>query len=457
MSRYASKVPVLLLGASILWTGSCQQAAQKTGPSRADVPDGTAPDGGDVLLDVPGLSDLAWDPGTEPPVDVREDVEVVVDWLGARCQKKEDCPDGWYCVEGPDDRVCTHKCDPTCPTSYDCEPLGQGADPVFVCMPAAANLCTDCSEDTDCGRLSACVLTPTEQNPQAATCLRKCGEEEEVLCRSERQCDEAPLRDGGAEVEVCLPEPGTGCCASATENLVELCSRSNDFGICLGQRFCRGKKGWASCDATVPAEERCDTIDNDCDGDTDEDLALCRCGDGECSALGGEDLKTCPLDCAVCPDQICSPGEGPTLCPADCCGTCGDGRCIGYACEEDPRTCPEDCSSVCGDGGCDPGESPVLCPDDCDRFECGDGICDPLDGGPEDCPEDCAEFCGNCECDPVKENSFTCPNDCSVCGDHVCSKCNNAGEDLETCPEDCCVPNPLDPTDESCDGVVFNF
>jgi len=397
MSRSVWKY-VPLVVALVFWVGSCQQAAQKGGPSLPDVSDGTSGDGGEVLVDVPGLRDLPADGGEEPLLDVKREDRAEPDMLGEPCEATKDCPEDWYCVDVGDGRVCTRICDPVCPSDYDCKPvrLTGGADETYLCMPASANICTDCSDGSDCGRLSHCVMTPTEEEPDGATCLRRCGEGEDV-CRAKHECRAAPLREGGEEVDVCMPSPGTGCCAEATKDEVEACARQNEHGTCEGEWVCRGNRGWGACSAMVPAEERCDTIDNDCDGDTDEELPNCSCGDGECSPLGGEDLKTCPADCAECGDGICSPGEGPFECERDCCGACGDGQCVGYACGEDPNTCPEDCSFPCGDGSCDQGENPVLCPDDCSRFECGDEVCDPLDGGPEDCPEDCAEFCGNCE------------------------------------------------------------
>ena len=166
------------------------------------------------------------------------------------------------------------------------------------------------------------------------------------------------------------------------------------------------------------------------------------CGNDECEARLGEDLESCPLDCAACGDGTCSPAEGPIECPVDCCGGgeggagCGDGLCVGYACGEDPATCPVDCGTACGDGVCERGESPEVCVPDCKRFVFGIGVCEPTDGGPETCPEDCGAACGDCACEPG-EDFVSCPIDCGFCGDGVCTMCAHVAEDPERCPADC--------------------
>ncbi|MBM4398308.1 MAG: right-handed parallel beta-helix repeat-containing protein, partial [Deltaproteobacteria bacterium] len=183
------------------------------------------------------------------------------------------------------------------------------------------------------------------------------------------------------------------------------------------------------------------------------DVAGCSCGDGTCDPACGETLANCPFDCKVCGDEVCSPGEGPVVCPVDCCGGCGDGKCRGYQCGEDPAACPKDCGTPCGDGTCQQGENPLSCPSDCGHDVCGNGVCEPSDGGPAACPQDCGTTCGNCECEKG-EDWLTCPVDCGWCGDGVCSPCPALKEGLSTCPKDCgIVPDPVPDTWEPGDAV----
>ena len=140
---------------------------------------------------------------------------------------------------------------------------------------------------------------------------------------------------------------------------------------------------------------------SEADGETDSAEVtgpVCTCGDGICSTPCGETQTTCPADCKGCGNGVCEPGEGPTSCKIDCCGSCGDGKCKGYDCGESPQACPVDCANACGNHVCDKGESPATCAEDCVWQVCGNGVCEASDGGPAQCPKDCAASCGNGIC-----------------------------------------------------------
>ncbi len=164
--------------------------------------------------------------------------------------------------------------------------------------------------------------------------------------------------------------------------------------------------------------------------------ASCACGDHVCEAACAESIENCPADCAKCADGVCSPGESPATCAADCCGTCGDGKCGGAECTETVSSCPADCKTSCGNAICEKGENLANCPADCKPQSCGNGTCEPEDGGAAACPADCATTCGNCACEKG-EDFASCPMDCGFCGDGVCSTCATLAENSGTCAKDC--------------------
>ncbi len=185
--------------------------------------------------------------------------------------------------------------------------------------------------------------------------------------------------------------------------------------------------------------ERCDNIDNDCDGEVDNGEGLCKedlvcnrgacvpyCGRGEivCNAgqvceeglcveeacmgvaceggqvciggncVGGCDGVTCPAnqecqlgrcvdlcaqitceDGAVCERGICQSNCGCRTCPAG--KTCaGDGRCVDEGCQD--KTCPD--GQLCVGGSCADACAGAVCPG---NAPCVNGVCGepPIRGG----------------------------------------------------------------------------
>ncbi|MCZ7545787.1 MAG: pre-peptidase C-terminal domain-containing protein [Anaerolineae bacterium] len=81
-----------------------------------------------------------------------------------------------------------------------------------------------------------------------------------------------------------------------------------------------------------------------------------RCGDAWCN--GTENQVTCPGDCpTVCGDGACSPGETLGSCPQDC-AVCGDGLCTAGG-GETVYTCPQWGPPINGD--CQPSATTVTC------------------------------------------------------------------------------------------------
>jgi hypothetical protein len=113
-------------------------------------------------------------------------------------------------------------------------------------------------------------------------------------------CDELD----GATTEICddldndcdgqTDEDLLGCCAGPSEQC------SSDDGACeVGTRDCAVDGTWGTCDGTLPTVELCNGLDDDCDGATDEGDPgggdLCGIDTGECArgvmvCLGGQPL-----------------------------------------------------------------------------------------------------------------------------------------------------------------------
>jgi hypothetical protein len=101
----------------------------------------------------------------------------------------------------------------------------------------------------------------------------------------------------------------------------------------------------------------------------------------------------------------------------------------------------------CGDNNCEaPDENATNCPEDC--TVCGDEVCTGEETN-ESCPGDCPPVCGDEYCHPEAENASNCSDDCPTsCGDGFCT----GNETNESCPVDC----PPLCGDEYCDPQTEN-
>ena len=183
---------------------------------------------------------------------------------------------------------------------------------------------------------------------------------------------------------------GTVLCPDAGE----ACS-TGMVGVCAeGATQCVG--GGTECAPVVGAsDERCDSLDNDCDGNTDEGEMLCGSPTAVC------DRGTC-VD--VCFEGGCGEGQTCTV----------DGRCVDAGCED--LECPG--GQRCVDGACVGACEGVVCPAGQD---CRGGRC--------------LDLCEELSCDP----------ECSVCERGACVvRCDLVGGACgagETCQEDgLCAP-----------------
>ncbi len=183
------------------------------------------------------------------------------------------------------------------------------------------------------------------------------------------------------------------------------------LGVCQEGRVQCGAASGSTCQPEVPSSsERCDGLDNDCDGSIDEGTRLCGAGE---TCRGGACTQTCFE--GGCPDgTICSPLG---FCVEDACDgvTCDEGEhCEGGACVDachgivcpagqqcragrcidlcGAMTCNE--CSACDDGECVPRCPHTPCPDG--ELCVGDGQCVPRACAVVTCPEGTACLAGHC-------------------------------------------------------------
>jgi len=126
----------------------------------------------------------------------------------------------------------------------------------LVCIPAEAMACVPCATDSDCVGGFCFSLD------DGLYCLPECGE----TCPVGYECNEG-LFEGG----LCLPSTGSCICNESSVGLEKTCSVSNEHGTCFGYQLCTDA-GWSACEAPLPAPEDCNGKDDDCDGLVDENL-----------------------------------------------------------------------------------------------------------------------------------------------------------------------------------------
>jgi len=361
----AAWLAMVVLGA---WSGCSSNGATVATDGGAELADGLEAD-----LDT-GTADTAGDAGTElpPALDVRDAQEEYVPeclpgtgCFSEPCSQGKDCLSGW-CVEHMGNLVCTSTCVEECPAGWSCTQVtGQGRDVTFVCVSSFRMLCRPCTSDADCagstGQEDVCVDFGTEGRFCGAACGAGSPCPDGYVCKTVADTS-------GVESQQCAPQDGTCECSQTAVDLAlhTECSVVNDFGTCTGKRVCTDE-GLTECDAKTPIEETCNSVDDDCDGEVDEET----CDDGNpCTAdscLGDAGCQHDPLVGTNCDDQ-------------DACTVtdhCEDGVCAGtpVACN-DGNPCTDDvCDGVSGCAfpanalACDDGD-PCTLADACSAGAC---------------------------------------------------------------------------------------
>ena len=306
---------------------------------------------------------------------------------GCDCLDNSDC-DAGYCIQDGATKKCASKCVDSCSDGYQCVPVGAG-DVTLICAPLYNNICNPCAKSDDCKALGQADAVCLDYGNLGAFCGIPCSDDKG--CPTGYGCKTGKSVEGATSKQ-CLKNPDDasgkpGLCAcsdvASTKKLSTSClvENKNDkgeiVGLCPGSRTC-GESGLSEC-AGPPADiEKCDGVDNDCDGSTDE--SGCddnnSCTTDACSASGGgtpacvhSNLDTaCDADGSVCTEKdtckngVCTPGGAKpcddgnpcTLDKCDAAKGCTATDDDGTACDDDNKCTQGD---TCKAGSCAAGKA----------------------------------------------------------------------------------------------------
>ncbi|MGC6415828.1 MAG: DUF1565 domain-containing protein [Bradymonadia bacterium] len=492
----------------IFWALGCSTDDATSVPENQS--DGFVPGGGGFDQSIAsrdgGSVPSILDRGFARPSDAG-DAGIAQSMYGDPCRSNADCVSG-YCIASPRGFLCSQLCGDDADCADVAGPMGCylvdnfGPDRFRICTPAAGNLCQPCFRDDHCfsGR---CI-----EGPVGNVCSVDCGKDDECPARSECQTEDATgqsfdvpqcipdiafcdcSEDQAGETRACVrtaegfdgrcfgeetcqpgmgwsgcnaPEPTAEACDGIDNDcngaiddglpIGEPCANENEFGRCAGTRLCNGAEGW-TCIGPEPVEERCDALDNDCDGLSDEGFT-----NGEGFYLSAEHCGACNVACA---DLY------PLATATDCTLIDGEPACIITACREGfalagPTLCVPLASRIC-----EPCERDVDCNnalgDRCIEYDggsrfCGRSCADDSPFGPE-CPDgfscdasgQCRLDVGSCLCAPNDNFILPCTVTSPLDGQQRCvgTQVCAAGE-LSRCelPGEIC-----DNFDDDCDGTV---
>ena len=326
-----------------------------------------------------------------------------------------------------------------CGSTGDCEP---GESRACTCSDGAEGTQT-CSSDEEWGEcLCDALCTDADDDGYPA----------ESGCEQERDCndDDASVHPGAEEVcdgvdNNCDGSIDPGC--ACEEGDTQPCGETDEGECRLGVQACTDG-AWGLCEGSLgPTNERCDGLDNDCDGTVDNDVptvgqqcvvsgqvGICAVGELECS--GG--VESC-AQVNTPTDEICN------LLDDDCDGSVDeDNPEGGDACLVSGVYGPCQVGElVCSSGTLSCGQTVFPVEETCDGT---DENCDGLIDNRAPPLEPCT--CSDGHSIPCGTDEGECVAGTDTCTDGVYPGCSGTyvGPEVEVC----------DGLDNDCDGVVDN-
>ena len=392
-------------------------------------------------------------------IAVTSDLEVVADIPELQCSPGEGCfldkcddntvcQSGW-CVQHMGEGVCSQTCQEECPAGWSCQQVaGTDPDVIYICVSSYANLCRPCALNTDCTSTGGAEDACLHYGPDGNFCGGPCGNDGE--CPWGFSCKDVTTVEGSS-LQQCVNDTGECPCtdSSVAMGLTTPCEVTNELGTCNGKRTCT-EDSLTVCDATTPAEEACNGLDDDCDDEIDEPALV----DGDYFNLCKDD-NDCTTDKCTgdegCVNEVLDSGGCDDGNPCTVADHCVDGTCIGDPVEcDDNNPCTDD---VCTEtGGCEYPNNSDPCDDDnpCTLADqCTGGDCS---GTPANC--DCLN---NSDCDALEDGDQC--NGTLICdAGKIPFKCVVDPGTVVTCPapegeNSFCLQANCDPGTGECSAV----
>ena len=230
-----------------------------------------------------------------------------------------------------------------CPEAAICAQVGES----LACLERDGALCRPCRGDDECaddaGQPWACRALPAPIVAESGTAADQ-GTYCQRACNRSAPCPTGLVCSAG----FCSPPPGEACRCDATWSSLGFdtaCATTNEHGRCEGRRRC-APGGLTSCDAPVPGPERCNGVDDDCDGVLDHPSA---CGaSGACCLPNGTCESHYFQSCLALGGRYA--GDGIACSGPGVVASCGafPGACCASGCDQ---TAAADCPAAFGGDG----------------------------------------------------------------------------------------------------------